>query len=103
MNQHGSGAKAGIHTGEIERHEQDIRGFAIDLARHLAQLATPGQVLVSRTVRDLTIGSELQFVDHGPQHLEQLGDWELFTPSRPIRPPQPRTPSRPSKTDRVVR
>lgn len=76
----GASAKAGIHTGEIERHEHASAGFASDLASHLAQLANPDQVLVSRTVRDLTIGSDLQFADHGPQHLDEYGDWELFAP-----------------------
>jgi DNA-binding SARP family transcriptional activator/pimeloyl-ACP methyl ester carboxylesterase len=78
IQQQGISAKAGIHTGEIEQHEHAASGFAIELALRLAHLAIPNRVMVSRTVRDLTIGSSLQFTDHGPQHLEELGQWELF-------------------------
>jgi class 3 adenylate cyclase len=76
-------AAAGIHTGEIERHDQTVRGFAVDLAGRLAGRAAPGEVLLSRTVRDLTIGSSLRFLDRGRRRLGGHGEWELFTPSSP--------------------
>jgi hypothetical protein len=70
-----AGAAAGIHTGEVERDGDTVRGFAVDFARRLAALAAPGEVVVSRTVRDLTFGSALRFTARG-----EHDGWELFTP-----------------------
>jgi hypothetical protein len=70
-----TGAATGIHTGEVERDGQTVRGFAVELAARLAALAAPGEVVVSRTVRDLTLGSALRFTARG-----EHGGWELFTP-----------------------
>jgi DNA-binding SARP family transcriptional activator/pimeloyl-ACP methyl ester carboxylesterase len=70
-----AGAAAGIHTGEIERDGEVVRGFAVELAARIAALAAPGEVVLSRTVRDLTIGSALRFSARG-----EHDGWELFTP-----------------------
>jgi DNA-binding SARP family transcriptional activator/pimeloyl-ACP methyl ester carboxylesterase len=75
-------ASAGLHTGEIELRDGTVHGFAVELARCVAALAAPGEVLLSRTVRDLTMGSTLRFFDHGRHPLGDHGEWELFTPDR---------------------
>jgi class 3 adenylate cyclase/quercetin dioxygenase-like cupin family protein len=66
---HGLVARAGVHTGEIERNGDDLRGIAVHLAARVLSAAGPGQVVVSSTVRDLVAGSGLRF--------EDLGEFEL--------------------------
>ena len=51
--------RAGVHTGEVELAGDDIRGLAVHIGARIAALAGPGEVLVSRTVRDLVAGSGL--------------------------------------------
>ncbi len=51
---------AGLHTGECEVRGDDIGGIAVHIGARVAALATPGEVLVSRTVHDLVVGSELR-------------------------------------------
>jgi class 3 adenylate cyclase len=76
--------RAGIHTGEIElRDDGDISGIAVHLASRVESQAQPGEVLVSRTVTDLTIGSDLTFKTRGEHQLKGItGTWELFTALR---------------------
>lgn len=50
--------RTGLHTGEIERSADDIGGLAVHLASRVQSVAAPGEVVVSRTVVDLTIGSD---------------------------------------------
>jgi DNA-binding SARP family transcriptional activator/pimeloyl-ACP methyl ester carboxylesterase len=57
------GVAAGIHTGEVERVGGDLVGATVDAARDLAARAHPGEVLVSRIVRDLTAGSGLLYAE----------------------------------------
>ncbi len=57
--------RVGLHTGEIEIGENDVRGIAVHIAARVAALADPSEVLVSRTVRDLVAGSGIQFVERG--------------------------------------
>jgi class 3 adenylate cyclase len=59
----------GLHAGEIEQQRCDISGIAVDIAARIAAMAPPGEILVSRTVRDLVAGSELKFRDRGIQLL----------------------------------
>ena len=54
--------RAGLHTGEIERRPDDISGLAVHLASRVQSVAAPGEVVVSSTVVDLTIGSGLEYV-----------------------------------------
>lgn len=71
--------RAGAHTGEIEMAGDDVRGLAVHIAARIAALAGPGEVLVSRTVRDLVAGSGLTFRDRGTHHLKGVPDeWPLF-------------------------
>jgi class 3 adenylate cyclase len=71
--------RAGLHAGECERRHGDISGIAVHTAARVAALAGPGEVLVSRTVKDLVAGSGLQFEDRGSHTLKGLPDeWRLF-------------------------
>lgn len=71
--------RAGVHTGEVELIEEGIGGIAVHIGARVAGLGTAGEVLVTRTVKDLTAGSELVFEDRGTQTLRGIpGEWELF-------------------------
>jgi pimeloyl-ACP methyl ester carboxylesterase len=75
----GLALKVGIHTGECETAGDAMRGVALDISAQVAALALPGQVLVSRTVKDLVAGSGLSFEDYGLRELpDALGEWRLF-------------------------
>jgi class 3 adenylate cyclase len=74
--------RAGLHTGECERRADDIAGIAVHIGARVAALAGPGEVLVSRTVKDLVAGSGLAFADRGSHTLKGLPDaWQLFAAS----------------------
>jgi class 3 adenylate cyclase len=71
--------RAGLHTGEIERRGDRLAGIGVHIASRLLSLAEPGEVLVSRTVRDLVAGSELTFVDRGTHALKGIPDeWQVL-------------------------
>jgi class 3 adenylate cyclase len=72
--------RAGVHTGECElRACGEIGGVAVHIGARVAALARRGEVLASRTVRDLSIGSPFTLVDRGEQALQGLADpWRLF-------------------------
>jgi class 3 adenylate cyclase len=71
--------RAGLHTGEIERRGDRLAGIGVHIASRLLSLAEPGEVLVSRTVRDLVTGSELEFVDRGTHALKGIPDeWQVL-------------------------
>jgi class 3 adenylate cyclase len=70
--------RAGLHTGECEIRGDDIGGIAVHIGARVSALAGPNEVLVSRTLRDLVIGSGLEFEDHGAhQHKGVPGEWQL--------------------------
>lgn len=71
---------AGLHTGECDRLEADaIGGLAVDIATQIVSQAAPGEVLVSRTVRDLVAGSGFRFENRGTLPLRlDLGEWPIF-------------------------
>src|SRR5262249_48126805 len=67
------------HTGECEVIGDDIGGMCVHLAARVCGLAGPGEVLVSRTVKDLVVGSGIEFSGHGVHELKGVpGEWELF-------------------------
>lgn len=71
--------RAGVHTGEVELRGEDIGGVAVHIAARIAALAGAGEILVSRTVKDLTAGSGLVFEDRGAHRLKGIGDdWNLY-------------------------
>jgi class 3 adenylate cyclase/alpha-beta hydrolase superfamily lysophospholipase len=66
--------RCGLHTGEIEVKGEDIAGIAVHIAARIAALAESGQVLVSRTVRDLVAGSNLRLEERGTYALRGLSE-----------------------------
>ena len=82
--------RTGIHTGEVEHRGKDIGGLAVHLGARIMAAAGPGEILVSRTVKDLVMGSGIAFEDRGARPLKGIeGEWRLFaavdpsaTPSR---------------------
>lgn len=71
--------RAGLHTGEVETRGDDIGGIAVHIGARVSALADADEVLVSGTLRDLVIGSGLEFDDRGVHHLKGVpGDWHLF-------------------------
>jgi class 3 adenylate cyclase len=75
----GLDVRSGIHTGECERVGQDVTGIAVDIAARIASLAEAGQTLVSSTVKDLVVGSGLEFDAQDTRELHGVpGAWQLF-------------------------
>jgi pimeloyl-ACP methyl ester carboxylesterase/DNA-binding SARP family transcriptional activator/class 3 adenylate cyclase len=75
----GLDVRAGVHTGECERRDGDLRGLALDIGARVAALAEPGEVLVSQTVRDLIAGSAITLESRGCHVLEGIpGEWCLY-------------------------
>ncbi len=71
--------RAGLHTGEVELMGDDVGGIAVHVAARIAALAGPGEVLASRTVRDLAVGSEIDFRPGGSHRLKGVADeWDIF-------------------------
>jgi class 3 adenylate cyclase/pimeloyl-ACP methyl ester carboxylesterase len=71
--------RAGVHTGEIERRGDRVAGTGVHIASRVISLAGPGEVLVSRTVRDLVAGSGLHFIDRGSHALKGIPDkWQVL-------------------------
>lgn len=79
LSRQGVAIRAGLHTGEIELTDQDVAGMAVHIAARVSSLAEAGQTLVSRTVKDLVVGSGIEFEEAGATELRGVpGDWELF-------------------------
>jgi class 3 adenylate cyclase/pimeloyl-ACP methyl ester carboxylesterase len=71
--------RAGLHTGECEVRGDDIGGIGVHIGARVSALAGPNDVLVSSTLRDLVIGSGLEFDDRGVHELKGVpGEWHLF-------------------------
>jgi class 3 adenylate cyclase/acyl-coenzyme A thioesterase PaaI-like protein len=71
--------RAGVHTGECELIGADVAGLAVHVASRVESAAQPGEILVSNTVRDLAVGSGIDFVDRGAHELKGIsGTWQLF-------------------------
>jgi class 3 adenylate cyclase len=71
--------RAGLHTGECEVSDGKLVGIALSIGARIAAIAGPGEVLVSRTVKDLVAGSGLTFVDRGEHRLKGVPDaWQVF-------------------------
>ena len=70
--------RAGLHTGECEVRGDDIGGIAVHIGARVSALAGPNDVLVSSTLRDLVIGSGLEFEDRGAHELKGVpGEWHI--------------------------
>jgi pimeloyl-ACP methyl ester carboxylesterase/class 3 adenylate cyclase len=71
--------RAGLHTGEIELRGDDVGGIGVHIGARVAAKAGAGEVLVSRTVKDLVSGSGLAFTDRGVHTLKGVpDDWQLY-------------------------
>jgi class 3 adenylate cyclase len=71
--------RAGVHTGEVEVDGDAVRGIAVHIGARVAALASPSEVLVSATVKDLVAGSGLSFEDRGEHELRGVPDrWRLY-------------------------
>jgi class 3 adenylate cyclase len=71
--------RAGLHTGEIERTRTDVHGIAVHIAARVMDTASTGDVLISRTVRDLVAGSGITFDDAGEYSLKGIEEkWRLY-------------------------
>ncbi len=72
-------ARAGLHTGEVELMGEDVGGIAVHVAARISALAGGGTVLASRTVRDLAVGSAVEFEAFGSHTLKGVPDeWEVY-------------------------
>jgi pimeloyl-ACP methyl ester carboxylesterase len=71
--------RAGIHTGELELTAEGIAGIAVHIGARIASQAAPGEVLASSTVKDLVVGSGLEFEQRGAVELRGVpGTWRLY-------------------------
>ena len=76
--------RAGLHTGECEVRGDDIGGIAVHIGARVSALAGPNEVLVSSTLRDLVIGSGLEFEERGAHELKGVpGEWHLVAVACP--------------------
>lgn len=71
--------RAGLHTGEVEGRGDDVGGIGVHIAARVMAEAAAGEILISRTVRDLVVGSNIRTVDRGTHALKGVEEgWELF-------------------------
>jgi class 3 adenylate cyclase/pimeloyl-ACP methyl ester carboxylesterase len=76
--------RTGIHTGEVELIGDDVGGMAVNIGARIGALADAGEVLVSSTVRELVVGSGLEFAERGVEKLKGApGEWRLFAIESP--------------------
>lgn len=72
--------RAGLHTGELEVMDGDLGGMAVHIAARVMDRAAPSEVLVSSTVKDLVVGSGIDFQERGSHELRGVpGEWRLFS------------------------
>jgi pimeloyl-ACP methyl ester carboxylesterase len=70
--------RAGLHTGEVTMSDDDVSGMAVHIGARVAASAGAGETLVSGTVKDLVVGSDLAFSDRGVTTLKGVpGEWRL--------------------------
>lgn len=75
----GLDVRAGVHTGQVERNGPDVSGMTVHIGARIGATARAGEVLVSRTVRDLVVGSGLRFTEVGEHELKGVpGRWILY-------------------------
>jgi class 3 adenylate cyclase len=71
--------RVGLHTGEVELRDGDVGGIAVHIAARVMAAAGPGEILTSKTVRDLIVGSDIVLEDRGTHPLRGVeGTWQLF-------------------------
>jgi class 3 adenylate cyclase len=71
--------RAGVHTGEVERIGDDVGGLAVNLGARVGALAGAGEVLASQTVKDLVVGSGIEWEARGEHTLKGIpGEWRIY-------------------------
>jgi len=71
--------RAGLHTGEVELRGDEVAGLTVHIGARVAARATSSEVLVTRTVKDLVVGSGLAFEERGTHELKGVPDaWQLY-------------------------
>ncbi len=71
--------RAGLHTGECEVRGSDVAGMAVHIGARVGATASAGEVLVSSTVKDLVVGSGIEFSERGEHDLKGVpGQWRLY-------------------------
>ena len=76
--------RIGMHSGEVELRGDDVGGIAVNIGARVASAGSPGEVLVSTTVRELVSGSGIGFDDRGDRELKGVPDrWHLFAVADP--------------------
>jgi class 3 adenylate cyclase len=79
LSSQGVSIRAGVHTGEIELRGDDVGGIAVHIGARVEAAAGPGEVFVTRTVKDLVAGSGIGFADRGTHSLKGVPEpWQLF-------------------------
>ena len=74
--------RCGLHTGEVTRRPEGVAGIAVHIGARVSALSGPGEVLVTRTVRDLVAGSVISFEERGEHELKGVPDrWTLYAAS----------------------
>lgn len=80
LGQLGIKIRAGVHTGEIDLMGEDVGGIAVNIAARVLAEAAGNEVWVSRTVKDLVVGSGFEFTERGNYSLKGVpGEWSLFS------------------------
>jgi class 3 adenylate cyclase len=75
----GLDVRTGVHTGEVEVMGEDVGGIAVHIGARIMACAEPGEVVVSGTVKDLVVGSGIDFEERGERELRGVpGRWRLF-------------------------
>jgi class 3 adenylate cyclase len=75
----GVALRAGVHTGECEAIGDDLGGLAVHIGARIGALAAPGEIVVSSTVKELVVGSHLEFTSRGEHELKGVpGTWRLY-------------------------
>ena len=92
--------RAGVHTGECELLGDDVGGMAVHIGARVAARAAPNEVLVSSAVRDLVVGSRIEFEDRGTHELKGIpGSWTLLAAGGGV---GPETASRPGEHNELA-
>ena len=80
LRQLGIEIRTGVHTGEIDVMGKDVGGIAVNIAARVLAKAASNEVWVSRTVKDLVVGSGFEFTEKGTHSLKGVpGEWDLFS------------------------